>query len=334
MRLRFINALPFLLAALPALALLLTAAWPGPLSAQVEPKSEITPVMATGRAVIGVADHAIVVAVVDGGGAPGAKPPEILPIGSGYIGVLFGNIEWDVPGSKTKPLKLDADLPRAAASAARRVEKPSGDEPSDIEKIGIATLELLRPQLRKIHDKLKLAPDQPIFELLLADYAYNYGPELWRLEYRVKQQDLGNDYWDTQPMRPSYYQLYPPDKGHPHTLMETAYPKNNQAGLLDGMQRHDTQLDAIGTSSAEMGAAINAILTGNTPKATVKSLADFLHSAMPVAFGSKAQLSMALLEDRRGFQWLIAPDEALPPPDPAKPPDPGAPTLRKYEPTN
>jgi hypothetical protein len=81
-----------------------------------------------------------------------------------------------------------------------------------------------------------------------------------------------------------------------------------------------------------MASAMNGILGGTTQKVTTTALANFLRAAVTAAYGSKAPMSMALLDDRRGFQWLIAPPDPLPPPDPAKPAAPGAPTLRKYEP--
>jgi hypothetical protein len=322
-------ALAILLVALPII--LLCAAPPSKSAPQLEAKGDTVAVTASGRVVMGVADHAIVIAAV-GSSTPGSKQPAIIPIGPTYIGVLMGTIEWDTPNSKAKPTRLDASLPATATSAARRVEKPEPDEPSDIEKIGVATLELIRPLVGKIHEKLNLAPDQPIFELILADYADNYGPEIWRLDYRAQQENLGNDYWATRPLRPAYYQLYPPDKGHPHTLMEVSYPKSSEAGLLDRMERHDPALDPIGAASAEMAGAMNGVLGGTTQKVTTMALANFLRSAVTTAYGSKAPMSMALLDDRRGFQWLIAPPDPLPAPDTKKPADPGAPTLRKYEP--
>jgi hypothetical protein len=324
------HALPAILTA--ALAALLATAWPSNSVPQLDVKGDTVAVMANGHVVLCVADHAIIVAAIGGGGVSGSRQPAIVPIGASYVGVLLGTVEWDTPNSKTKPIRLDVNLPAAVAGAARRVEHPEPNEPSDIEKIGVATLEQIRPLVGKIHDKLSLAPDQPLFELILADYTYDYGPEVWALEYRAQQEDLGNDYWLTRPMRPAYHQLYPPDKGHPHTLMEVQYPKNAGSGLLDLIERHDPALDPIGTASPEMGAAMGAIQEGNTQKAATTPLANFLRAAIPAVYGGKSRLSMALLDDRRGFQWLLAPEDPLPPPDPTKPADPGAPTLRKYTP--
>jgi len=311
------------------LSFLAALAWPSLAAAQVEAKSDSVTIFAAGRVEFCVSDHDILVGAIAGAKIPGAHAPEIVPMGPTYVGVLLGAVEWDTPNSNTKPVRLDATLPQTAAAAARRNPHPSPDDPSDIEKIGVATLELIRPQLEKIHDKLKLAPNQPAFELLLADYAYNYGPEIWELDYRVTQESLGNDYWDTRPMRPAYHQLYPPEKGHPHTLVEVNYPPAADPGLLDLLARRDPILDPVALKSPE---AVAAIQNGDTQKKSAMPLADFLREAMPAAFGGKNAFSMALLEDRRGFQWLIAPPEPPPPPDASKPVEPGAPTLRKYTP--
>ena len=90
-------------------------------------------------------------------------------------------------GSAGKTVRLDAELPQAAANATRRPTQtnvaPDPNEPSDIEQIGVGVLELLRPLVGQLHRKLDLAPDEPLVELLLADYAENYGPEIWSLKY-------------------------------------------------------------------------------------------------------------------------------------------------------
>ena len=313
-----------------ATALLACALSPGVAAAQVEAKGNTVTVVADGRVEFCVSDHNILIGAIAGSGAAGSHAPQIVPMGSIYVGVLLGAVEWDTPNSAIKPVRLEATLPQTAATAAaRRNPHPSPDDPSEIENIGIATLELIRPQIEKIHDKLKLAPNQPVFELLIADYAYNYGPEIWELDYRVTQESLGNDYWDTRPMRPAYHQLYPPGKGHPHTLVEVRYPAAPEPGLLDMLARRDPALDPITATSAQ---AVAAIQNGDTQKTAGMPLADFLRAAMPAAFGSKNAFTMALLEDRRGFQWLIPPADPLPAPDPSKPVEPGAPTLRKYTP--
>ncbi len=65
--------------------------------------------------------------------------------------------------------------------------------------------------------------------MLLADYVENYGPEIWSLKYRIQQDNLGNDYWETHILRPAYYQLYPPEKGSARTFMEAQYPSSLHA---------------------------------------------------------------------------------------------------------
>ena len=188
---------------------------------------------ATGRVVFCVTKDTIVVAAVDDGApaasrAPGGeapRPPAIVPLGEGRMAVVMGAADWtrDETG---KPTLLDEELPalmRKAFTVAGKID-PQNPSADDIESIGVTLLEFVRPFVTDIHYKLDLPADQPLIEVLLADYAAGYGPEIWDLRYRVQQQNLGSDYWDTRPMRPSYYQLYPPEKGQPRTFIEAQYP--------------------------------------------------------------------------------------------------------------
>jgi hypothetical protein len=150
------------------------------------------------------------------------------------------------------------------------------------------------------------------------------------LQYRVRQQSVGNDYWTTRIQRPAYYQLYPPEKGHPSTLVEVQRPKTSQPGILDRLARHDPALDPIG--SLEMARATAAIQAGSIVKVPTAIMANYLRAALPVVDDSGAKLTMGQLDYRRGFQWLLAPEEPPPGPAQTKPLEPGAPTLRKYIP--
>jgi len=318
---------PQLLLLLLLSAMLLGAVWPAGLVAQMERKDET----AAGRVVFAVTDQAIVVAASAGDTAPGSRLPAIVPMGS-YVGVLMGPIEWSSANSPSKPIRLDAELPQTIANATRRVAEAEFNQPTDIERIGIATLELLRPLVDNIHHRLDIAPDQPLIELLLADYAVDYGPEIWSLQYRVRQQSVGNDYWTTRVQRPAYHQLYPPERGRPRTLVEVQNPRTSQPGLLDRLTRHDPAFDPIRSASAEMIRAVSAILGGSVSKVPAGIMADFLRAALPVADGGTARLTMGLLDARRGFQWQLPPEQPLPLPAQTRPQEPGAPTLRQYTP--
>ncbi len=280
------------------------------------------------------------VAALGGGDEPGSHLPAIVPIGSFRIAVLLGAVDW-AQGSAGKTVRLDSDLPQAVARATRRPtnqgtqNKPDPDEPTDIEQIGVGVLELLRPLVGDLHHKLDLAPDEPLAEMLLADYVENYGPEIWILQYRIKQENLGNDFWDTRIQRPAYYQLYPPEKGSARTFIEAQYPQNlPQLRMVQRLAQDDPTLARIRDSSAAADQALKLIADGHSDKAAGPPIADFFRAALPALSGNQSALVLAQIDARRGFQWLLPPAELPPPPSQTdtKPVDPGAPSLRKYVP--
>ncbi len=302
-------------AALPALAGFALLGLLASLHSQDQRGEEVVANLSEGRVIFCVAKDGMVVASVEGNGEKGSRPPAIVPIGGGRIGVLLGATEWITGG---KPLRLDGELATVAANAVPKGDVPGAekDQPSAIEDIGIAVLELMRPQVTQIHRKLDLGPDEPLVELLLADYVANYGPEVWSLQYRIRQQALGNDYWETRPLRPAYNQLYPPEKGQPRTFMEARYPANSsQPTLIARLQAHDPDLDPITHASPEMTAAMAAIMSGDSRKALLDPISDFLRSALPILAGSnKARISLAKLDPDHGFQWDPRPRRATPHP--------------------
>jgi hypothetical protein len=325
---------------LAALAGLLFAASPAPVASQEERGQEVAATLSAGHVLFCVTRDAIFVASVEGQAEPGSQPPAIVPVNSGRIGVILGANEWSSPGSGQKPLRLDSALPKAA----RRPEPPpraAGEpapridlsQPTEIEDIAINMLEALRPQVAQIHHKLDLAPDEPLLEILLADYVLDYGPEIWRLEYHIKQQALGGDFWDTRPLRPSYEQIYPPEKGKPRTFIDVSYPaKQSGPALVDFLMGQNAQLDRIASATPQTAQAVAAVRGGTSNKAASDAMSDFLRAALPAVAGSNAKVSIARLDEMRGFQWVLAP--AIPPPAPSPsqtgPPEPDRPSLRKY----
>jgi hypothetical protein len=304
--------------------------------AQQQPgeNGEIVVKSATGHVVWCVTRDAILVAAVGGGGEQSSLLPAVVAISTYRVGVLLGAVDWS-QGLTPKPERLDAELAQVVANATRRpTQTVKGDDgPSDIEQIGVGTLELIRPLVNQIHHKLDLAPNEPLVELLFADYAENYGPEIWSLQYRVKQQLLGTDYWDTQVLRPGYYQLYPPEKGQPHTFVESQYPAGlAPLGLAARLARHDPDLERVLDASPVVSQAIAAVLGGQSEKSAFAPVADFLRTALPVVAGAQAKMVLAKVDATTGFQWLLPPEEPPPPPAQTKPSEPGAPSLRKYVP--
>ena len=311
---------------------------PFTLPAQENRGGEIVANLATGRVVFCVTHDAIIVAATSGGGEVGSRPPALLPVSPGRIGVLLGAIDWTAPGT-AKVTRLDSELPAAAATALRRPTQKPAEEPSEIEDIGVGMLEQIRPLVDQIHHKLDLRPDEPLVELILADYVLNYGPEIWNLEYRVRQENLGNDYWQTRLLRPAYVQLYPPEKGQPHTFIEADYPGTlPQLQLAQRVAQPDPQFDRIAHSSREVSDALALIAAGNSTKAGSSPTSDFIRAAIPLAGGNEQNLVMGLLDMNRGFQWILPPQEPVPPsktqaqPGQAQPAEPEAPSLRKRGP--
>ena len=308
------------------------------LSAQENLGGEIVANLATGRVVFCVTHDAIIVAATAAGGEVGSRPPAVLPVSSGRVGILLGAIDWSTPGT-TKATRLDSELPAAAAKALRRPTQKPAQEPSEIEDIGVGMLEQIRPLIDQIHHKLDLAADEPLVEMLLVDYVIDYGPEIWNLQYRVRQENLGNDFWQTRILRPAYVQLYPPEKGQPHTFIEAEYPSTiPQLHLAERVARPDPQLDRISHSSREISEAVALIGAGNSTKAHPSPTADFMRAAIPLAGGNEQTLVMALLDMNRGFQWVLPPQEPIPPgktqtqPGQSQPTEPDAPSLRKRGP--
>jgi hypothetical protein len=308
-------------------------ALPANLSAQENRGGEIVANLATGRVVFCVTHDAIIVAATGGGGEVGSRPPAMLPVSSGRIGILLGAIDWTAPDT-AKATRLDSELPAVAAKALRRPKQKPAQELSEIEDIGVGVLELIRPLVDQIHHKLDLAPDEPLVELILADYVQDYGPEIWNLQYRVRQENLANDYWQTRILRPAYIQLYPPEKGEPRTFIEADYPANiPQLRLTERLAQPDPQFDRIAHSSRDVSEAVAFIAAGNSPKAGSSPTSDFMRAAIPLAGGNEQNLIMAVLDMNRGFQWLLAPQESIPPgKTQTQPTEPDAPSLRKRGP--
>ena len=183
-----------------------------------ESEQEVVANLAAGRAVLYVARDSIVIGALEQRIEAESRPPMLVPLGGPRIGILLGAVEWVLIASGRPPVRLDHELPRLVSEAVAPAAKPDPSQASDIESIGVALLERLRGVTSQLHRKLDLKPDEPVLELILANYVEGYGAEVWSLRYHLAQDLLRGDYWRTRVMRPSYTQLYPPEKGKPRTL--------------------------------------------------------------------------------------------------------------------
>jgi len=305
--------------------------WFLPFSAAAQ-QSEQQPItsLAAGRVILYVAKDAIVVGAVEQNAMPRARPPAVLPLGERRIGILLGPVEWTSPVPRKAPVRLDRELPRMVNEAAPPRRRADPGQASDIEVIGVALLERLRALAGQLYARLDSRADQPLVELLVVDYVENYGPEVWLLQYPVAQDALGNDYWRTRVLRPSYTQLYPPEKGRPRTLIEVRYPGDDSGPtLLDLLNQNDPRLAQLRTADTAFARAAERLTRGESNKATANEATMFLRAALPAIADPESKLVLGVLHEQRGLEWILEPPEPPQKAEEGKPREPGAPTLRK-----
>jgi hypothetical protein len=189
----------------------------------------------------------------------------------------------------------------------------------------------LRTVVPELTRKMDLRPDDPLVEMLLVGYEEGYGPEVWLLQYRLAQEPLRGDYWKSRILQPSYTQLYPPEKGQPRTLVEVRYPPEDRGpSLLELLQQSDARLTPLRTSNAQVARASEKLISGECNKALVDDAIVLLRATLDAIAPPNATQIVAVISERRGFEWILAPPAALmKKPEEAKPGEPGAPTLRK-----
>jgi hypothetical protein len=300
--------------------------------AQVEPTEEVAANLAEGRVIICVAKDGIVLATVASKSERGSVPPVVVPISALRAGVLLGAVDWTHPASGEASVRLDGEL-RNLASAALNNSSQTNNlvAASDLEAIGVSVLERIRALAGEFHGKIDLGENEPLIRLVLASYVPDYGPDVWTLDYSIRQDPLGNGYYQTRVLRPSYTQLYPPEKGQPHTFIEVQYPPASRVKqapeLLDLLRGNDPRLAAIRASDEKVEKSLDRVVEGESQKSDAAPDAEFLRAAIPAVAGQDAKMSMVNIDFQNGYQWLVEPPAAQRPPE--APREPGAPTLRR-----
>jgi len=309
---------------------------PGAGRAQGNVAQEVAVNLAEGRVIVCAAKDGIIVATADTHSERGSRQPVVVALSALRAGVLLGAVEWIQPESSDKPIRLDSELERIAAVALNTSGRPNySNSATDIESLGVALLERLRDIAGQLHQKINIAEDEPLVRLVLVDYVPDYGPEAWAIDYHIRQDSLANDYWRTRVLRPSYNQLYPPEKGQPRTLVEVRYPPANRATaepeLLDLLRQNDPRLAQLRAANDVLAKSVAFVAGGESQKSLAASDAEFLRAALPAVTPPETKLTMALVDFDRGFHWLIQPPAAAVPAPPAdeKPREPDAPTLRR-----
>jgi hypothetical protein len=304
-------------------------------SSQISPAQErdradeIVANLAGGRVIVHVARDKIVFAAIDQPVEPSSIPPRVLNIDRTHIGVLLGASEWRSPADP-KPVRLDKDFPQLSGKDPHYAVNPDEVAP-DLDVIGVAFLERLRPLVSQLHHKIEFKPEEAIFEVVVIGYAPDdYGPEVWTLEYRIQQEEIATrgDFWQTRLLRPRFTQLYPPEKHAPKTLVEIRYPTTIQGPTLQQLiQGNDPDLDNLSRGDPKFSKVMESIDRGQANKAVPEDATDFLRAALPLV-SEKAKFILGTITER-GFDWVVPPDEPIEKAKEDKNKPPEAPTLRK-----
>jgi hypothetical protein len=300
-------------------------------------ENEIIANLAGGRVIVHVTkDEVIVFGAIDQPIEAGSIPPRVLELDSTHVGILLGASEWRLPADP-KPVRLDREFQHIGGRDPR--DRGNGvDAEPDLEAIGISFLERLRPLVSQLHHKIELGGDEPLFSVVVIGYAPNhYGPEVWTIEYRIQQQQVGarEEYWQTRIQRPRFEQLYPPEKHSPKTIVEARYPIATKGptvmALIEG---NDPRIDQLRSGEPRFAKVLDSVGKGQAQKAVSLDATDFMRALLPLLAG-KNSFVLAKMEEERGLEWIVEPAEPVNKAERAKeekedkdrPAD--APTLRK-----
>lgn len=289
---------------------------------------EIVANLAGGRVIVHVAKEEIIFAAIDNPIETSAIPPRVLSIDSGHIGVLLGASEWRHTADPV-PVRLDKDFPRLGGTNPNYAPNPDEIAP-DLDTMGVAFLERLRPLVSQLQHKIDFPADEPLFEVVVIGYLHDYGPEVWTIEYHVQQEEIATrgDFWQTRLQRPRFTQLYPPEKKEPKTLVEVRYPANIEGPtLLQLIQGNYPDLEDLAKGQPRFLKVLEDIDRGQANKAAPQDASDFLRAAVPIIAGKSKYFIGTMTE--RGFDWIVPPDEPVEKAKEDKNRPPDAPSLRR-----
>jgi hypothetical protein len=226
--------------------------------------------------------------------------------------VILGAVRWSSPSSQQEIARLDEDLPhlhsREVTQSPQLGPDPTGLEATDLEAVGRGLLDRLNEVAANLHAKVDLPANEPLAELILVGYQPGYGPEVWQLAYAMKQREEEPGYWTTRVLLPSYVQLWPPEKGQPHTLIEFAYPPENALPtLLELLRQKDPRLEKLISSDPKMAGAARLFLSGDSAKLLQADATQFLRAALDAIAPPNTRETMAVITEENGFAWILAP---------------------------
>jgi hypothetical protein len=304
----------------------LAVATPAP-AQERDQEEEIVANLAGGRVIVHVARDLIIFAAIDQPVEQSSVPPRVVGIDGAHIGVLLGASDWRMPADP-KPVRLDRDFQRVGRRDSRYESDPEGDP--DLEVIGEAFLEKLRPLVGQLHHKIEFPPEEALFEVVIIGFAPNdYGPEVWTVEYRIEQQEIATrgEFWQTRVLRPRFTQLYPPEKHAEHKLVEVRYPPETKGPTLEELIKgNDPRITPLGTREVRFEKVLENLRAGSAQKAASADSVDFLRAVLSLIAGDRRYFLGTVNE--RGFNWVVPPDEPVEKAQEDKNRPPDAPTLR------
>lgn len=296
---------------------------------------EIVANLAGGRVIIHVTRDKIIFAAIDQPVEANSVPPRVMSLDATHIGILLGASEWRMTADP-KPVRLDRDFPHISGKNPNYASDPEEIAP-DLDTVGVAFLERLRPLVSQLQHKIEFKPDEALFEVVLIGFAPDdYGPEVWTIEYRIQQEEIATrgDFWQTRLLRPRFTQLYPPEKHAPKTLVEVRYPvtvQPQEPSLQQLIQGNDPEIDNLSRGEPKFSKLLEVIDRGQANKAVSQDAADFLRAALPLIAG-KSKFILGTMNEG-GFDWIVPPDEPVEKAKEDKNRPPEAPSLhRKIKP--
>lgn len=279
-----------------------------------ESAEEIVANLCTGRVIIGVAKDGIVVATLENPIEPQTRPPMVVPISEESVAVMLGAADWWLPDEHRELARLYAELPSLPPEQGGLSNRPrlggfaeggAGSEATGVERLADNLRARLASIANHIHGDLKLSDHQPLLQMVVADYAPDYGPEVWLVQYFIEQEPEQGDYWQTRVLQPQYNQLWPPEKGQPRGLVEVSYPGAPTVASM--IRAGDAHLSQSISSAPGMQDVSAAILDGHIEKLSAVDVAAFFRTCLGAITISKARMVEAEINKQHGIGWFIEP---------------------------
>jgi hypothetical protein len=300
---------------------------------QAQPSSErdteVVANLATGRVYILITKNGIIVGVAGAPAEPGSLPPRIVQLADRKLAVLLGAVDWQDPVSGKQLASFASELGHLrplSGVAPPQLNRESTEGPAaDIEVTGLGVFEKLRGLAEMLHGPLQLGRDQSALQIILTDFVEDYGPEVWTVDYSFTQEELriGSDYWETHVTRPRYMQLWPPEKGQPHSLVVLGYPAAEGGAAAQAELLHAADAAESQAAVAEVKQAISA---GDTRKLDANHAVTFMRAALSSLGGGTGNFAIAAIGEKTGFAWIV---KQSAPAGIKKQRPPGAPSLIK-----